>query len=62
MALNFHCPGCETLAQMVMGPTQAFCESENCHVVTFNPSLPFGGASNAAFIELPPWLTGEEKF
>jgi hypothetical protein len=49
---NYHCPICETLSTLIIGPEQAFCtNTEGCKVITFNPSLPDRGLSNVHFID-----------
>jgi hypothetical protein len=49
---EFHCPLCGKLSDLVMNPEQAFCRTDDCDVVTFNPSLPDGGLSKAKEIEI----------
>jgi hypothetical protein len=50
---DYHCPGCSTLSQMIMGPEQAFCTNEtSCRIMWFNPSLPDGGLSQAKVVDL----------
>ncbi len=50
---NYHCPACGELAELIMGPTQAFCTNDEmkCRVISFNPSLPDGGMSNVNVID-----------
>lgn len=51
---DYHCPICGTLSTLIIGDEQAFCTNrETCLVITFNPSLPDGGASDPQFIDLP---------
>lgn len=38
------CPGCQRQAALVISEQQAICGSDDCAVVTFNPSKPLGGA------------------
>ena len=50
---NYHCPVCETLSELVIGPTQAFCtNTTGCPLLTFNPSLPDRGMSLLNFINV----------
>jgi hypothetical protein len=50
---DYRCPGCNTEAELVIGPTQASCTNENgCNIFTFDPSLPDGGLSEASVIDL----------
>lgn len=50
---DYRCPGCDTAAGLVISPVQAFCGNEDsCRIITFNPSLPDGGLSQAAVINL----------
>jgi hypothetical protein len=37
---------------VIGGWTQAFCSSDDCPVITWNPSLPDGGLSNPSFVNL----------
>lgn len=53
MTPNYHCPKCETLSALIVGPTQAFCTNDtSCNVFSFNPSLPDRGMSNPQEIDL----------
>lgn len=53
---DYRCPGCNTESTMVIGPEQALCTNEvDCRVVTFNPSLPDGGLSQAQVVDLGGW-------
>jgi hypothetical protein len=55
---NYHCPLCGTLSTLIISPLQAFCtNTEGCQVLLFNPSLPDGGMSDAAEVD----LSGFEK-
>jgi len=49
---NYHCPLCHTLARLVINTEQAVCSNDNCPVITFNPSLPDGGMSQANEVDL----------
>lgn len=46
----YHCPICGTLSTLIISEVQAFCTNLKCAVVTFNPSLPDGGASDTHII------------
>lgn len=50
---NYHCPICESLSELILSPTQAFCTntSTGCPLVSFNPSLPDRGMSVLNFID-----------
>ncbi len=52
--MNYHCPLCGHLSDLVFNPEQAFCTNDDCPCVTFNPSLPDGGLSKVKKIE---WKT-----
>jgi hypothetical protein len=57
--MNYHCPFCGELSDLVMNPEQAFCTNtavgpdgnDICPVVMFNPSLPDGGLSETQQIK-----------
>jgi hypothetical protein len=48
---DYHCPICGALSELIIGPTQAFCTVTTCNILTFNPSLPDGGASNVQVLD-----------
>jgi hypothetical protein len=49
--LDYRCPECGREARLVIGPTQAVCGTDGCEVLTFNPSLPDGGRSDAGYVD-----------
>lgn len=60
MTPNYHCPLCGTLSTLIISDEQAFCSnSESCNVISFNPSLPDGGISQAQFIDFDVQHTSE---
>lgn len=39
--LDYRCPGCGQVSQMIFGPTQAICTNDkDCAVISWNPSQP----------------------
>ena len=46
MQPDYHCPVCGVRSELIMCDTQAFCRTEGCKVICFNPSLPDGGLSH----------------
>lgn len=56
--MNYHCPLCGHLSNLVINPEQAVCTTDDCPVVMFNPSLPDGGLSKAKQIEWKAFLEG----
>ncbi len=48
---DYHCPVCGTLSELAISPMQAFCKTDNCPVVAFNPSLPDKGMSDVNVID-----------
>jgi len=63
----YKCPLCGEVSDLVPNPEQAFCKSESCPVLTFNPSLPDGGLSNVHEIQweepaLKPFTTCPECY
>jgi hypothetical protein len=51
LTANYHCPICETLSAMILGPEQAFCTDDKCNVICWNPSLPDRGMSDGYIVD-----------
>ena len=44
--MNYNCPLCDQLSNLVLSDEQAFCTNLACNVITFNPSLADRGLSD----------------
>lgn len=49
---DYDCPRCLERAILIISPSQAFCQTDNCEVFMFTPDAPNQGMDNAALIDL----------
>lgn len=54
---GLHCPGCEQMAYMILGATQAFCGNDDCAILIWDPlKTPAENMSAMNYIDLSGWF------
>lgn len=59
--LTPHCPLCDQPPQLAIGPTQVFCGTDDCRMLTWDPTLSRDdNLRDPGIIDLPPMEGGTD--